>query len=102
MTKPKKSVGRPRIGKTVMRQIAIRLPDEMIADVDRIIEQRFGEGDRTAVIRELVAEALAARKALGPPTPRREKPLTIDREAMKVVEKATGRFSGLMKSLAKR
>lgn len=44
-----------------MTQIAIRFPDEMLEAVDKIVEERFGQADRTGVIRELVAEGLAAR-----------------------------------------
>ena len=39
----------------------IRFPEEMLEEVDRIVEERYGQADRTAVIRELVAEALARR-----------------------------------------
>ena len=59
----KKPVGRPRVGKTIMKQIAIRMPEEMLAAVDAIVAQRYGQADRTGVIRELVAEALHARAA---------------------------------------
>lgn len=45
-----------------MKQIAIRLPIEMLEEVDAIIEDRFGLPDRADVIRELIAEALAARR----------------------------------------
>jgi len=44
-----------------MQQIAIHLPLDILGDVDKIIEARHGEGDRTAVIRELLRVALAAR-----------------------------------------
>ena len=56
-------VGRPRQGKTVMPMISIRIPEDMIAAVDRIVEERFGQADRSAVIRELIAQSLAARSA---------------------------------------
>lgn len=63
MTKTeKRGPGRPPKGTRAMKQIAIRLPDDMLDQVDDIIAERFGLPDRTAVIRELVAEALAARK----------------------------------------
>jgi metal-responsive CopG/Arc/MetJ family transcriptional regulator len=45
-----------------MIQIAIRLPEEMLEAVDEIIAERFGQPDRTAIIRELLAGALASRK----------------------------------------
>lgn len=44
-----------------MQQIAIRLPGEILEAVDAIIAGRHGEADRTAVIRELLREAIAAR-----------------------------------------
>lgn len=44
-----------------MKQIAIRFPEPMLDQVDQIVQQRYGQADRTAVIRELVAEALANR-----------------------------------------
>lgn len=45
-----------------MQQIAIRLPAAIIEDVDAIIGDRHGEGARCSVIRELLREALKARK----------------------------------------
>lgn len=45
-----------------MKQIAIRFPDDMLQQVDDIVAERFGHADRTAVIRELLAKALADRK----------------------------------------
>lgn len=39
----------------------IRFPDDMLEAVDKIIAERFGQPERNAVIRELVADALAAR-----------------------------------------
>ena len=69
MTKAKtRPVGRPRVGKDVMGLIAIRMPEDMLEAVDKIIADRYGQGDRSTVIRELVAEALHARA-----TPRRGK-----------------------------
>lgn len=44
-----------------MTQIAIRLPDDLLAAVDKIIEDRHGQGGRTGVIRELLLDALASR-----------------------------------------
>lgn len=44
-----------------MRQIAIRMPEDMLAAIEAIVEERFGQVDRTAVMRELIAEALAVR-----------------------------------------
>lgn len=45
-----------------MKQIAIRFPEDMLGEVDQIVSERFGQADRTAIIRELVAQALADRK----------------------------------------
>jgi metal-responsive CopG/Arc/MetJ family transcriptional regulator len=62
MTKqPKKPRGRPSLDGEPMQQIAIRLPAAMIRDVDAIVAGR-DEGGRNAVVRELLREALAARK----------------------------------------
>ena len=44
-----------------MKQIAIRLPEDMIKAVDQIVEDRYGQADRSAVFRELVSQALATR-----------------------------------------
>lgn len=46
-----------------MQQIAIRLPRPMLDAIDGLIEGRLDKPDRTAVMRELLAEALAARTA---------------------------------------
>jgi metal-responsive CopG/Arc/MetJ family transcriptional regulator len=44
-----------------MQQIAIRLPIEMLEQIEEIVAERYGQADRTAVIRELIAAQLAAR-----------------------------------------
>ena len=44
-----------------MKQIAIRLPDDILEAVDDIIADRHGQADRTAVIRELLLESIARR-----------------------------------------
>ena len=44
-----------------MKQIAIRLPDDILDAVDDIIDQRHGQADRTAVIRELLLESITRR-----------------------------------------
>ncbi len=63
MKKPKpKPMGRPLVGEKPMKQIAIRFPEDMLEEVDEIVAERFGHADRTAVIRELLAKALAERK----------------------------------------
>ena len=46
-----------------MKQIAVRFPEEMLAEIDAVISGRLDRPDRASVIRELIAEALQARKA---------------------------------------
>ena len=60
-TEPRRT-GRPRLSDLGSTQLNIRFPNDMIDDVDAIIDERFGQGERVTIIRELVAEALAARK----------------------------------------
>jgi metal-responsive CopG/Arc/MetJ family transcriptional regulator len=48
-----------------MPQIAIRLSVELLDEVDAIIEARRGAAGRTAVIRELLSEAIDTRKRKG-------------------------------------
>ena len=60
-TAPKR--GRPSIGERALRSpVALRFPDEMLEAIDEIAASRMDRPDRSAVIRELVAEALMARK----------------------------------------
>jgi metal-responsive CopG/Arc/MetJ family transcriptional regulator len=54
-------MGRPTVGDSAMEQIAIRMPPEMLQEVDAIVQERYGQGGRTMVIRELVAWALETR-----------------------------------------
>lgn len=64
MAKPAKQErqrGRPPVGDTSMHQIALRLPKPMLAAIDTIVSGRFDQPDRSAIIRELLAEALTAR-----------------------------------------
>lgn len=44
-----------------MKQIAIRLPDEIIEALDQIVDERHGMADRTQVLREVLMEGLIAR-----------------------------------------
>ena len=61
MAKPtKRSRGRPA-GET-MKQIAVRFPEAMLDAIDEIVEARIDKPERSAIIRELVADGLAARK----------------------------------------
>lgn len=50
--------GRPPIGDKPMKQITIRMTDELLEAVDVIIDEREGQTDRGAVIRELIARGL--------------------------------------------
>ena len=63
MKKAQTKMGRPPIGGEAMTQIAIRLPQSLLDDVETIVAERYGQTDRTAVIRELLASAMAARKS---------------------------------------
>jgi metal-responsive CopG/Arc/MetJ family transcriptional regulator len=58
---PKRPRGRPALGDDAMQQIAIRLPADLLGEVDAIIAARRARG-RTAVIRELLWEAIGGRK----------------------------------------
>jgi metal-responsive CopG/Arc/MetJ family transcriptional regulator len=60
-SKPKRQRGRPPVGATTMQQIAIRLPKPMLSVIDEIVSGRLDQPERSAIIRELIAEALAAR-----------------------------------------
>jgi metal-responsive CopG/Arc/MetJ family transcriptional regulator len=44
-----------------MHQIAIRLPKPMLAAIDEMIAGRLDQPERSAIIRELLAEAITAR-----------------------------------------
>ena len=57
-----KSPGRPPKGRQTMHQIALRLPVEMLDEIDKMIEGRLDQPEKSAVIRELLAEAITARK----------------------------------------
>ncbi len=58
MKRAQKSRGRPPEGDKAMQQIAIRLPHDMLDRVEKIVEDRYGQADRTAVIREALAAGL--------------------------------------------
>lgn len=45
-----------------MKQIAIRFPESMLAEIDAIIADRMDRPDRSAIIRQMVAEGLEQRK----------------------------------------
>jgi metal-responsive CopG/Arc/MetJ family transcriptional regulator len=58
----KRPRGRPPSDET-MEQIAIRFPKPMLATIDAMLRGRLDRPDRSAIIRELLAEAIAARQA---------------------------------------
>jgi hypothetical protein len=47
------------------RPLALRLPMPVLEQIDQIVESRLDAPDRTAVIRELIVEALTARQKKG-------------------------------------
>jgi predicted DNA-binding protein len=57
---PKRQRGRPPAGDKAMTQIAIRVTDEQIARIDRIIKARKGAPGRNVIIRELIERGLEA------------------------------------------
>lgn len=61
MVKPRQR-GRPPAGDATMQQIALRLPKPMLAAIDDMVAGRLDQPERSAIIRELLAEALDARK----------------------------------------
>ena len=66
IAKPKQRPrGRPPGGDSTMQQIAIRLPKPLLAAVDEMTIGQLDQPDRSAIIRELLAEAVAARKKKG-------------------------------------
>jgi Arc/MetJ-type ribon-helix-helix transcriptional regulator len=59
------SQGRPRTlgGRPpLMPPLPVRFPGPMVQEIDTIVAGRFDQPDRSSVIRELLAEALAARR----------------------------------------
>ena len=50
--------GRPPMGDKPMRQITVRLTDELLESIDVIIDDREGQTDRGSVIRELISRGL--------------------------------------------
>ena len=63
MKKAQKRMGRPPLAGEPMTQIAIRVPASVLEDVQEIVNERYGQTDRTAVIRELLVSAITTRKA---------------------------------------
>ncbi len=54
----KRGRGRPRVTDEPMHQIAIRLPDELLAEIDAMLAGRLDRPDRSSLIRSLLAEAI--------------------------------------------
>ncbi len=57
-----KRMGRPPVSDQGSERITVRFPTDIIAGIDDIVAERFGQAERSAVVRELVAEALQNRK----------------------------------------
>lgn len=67
MVRKKRSAGRPALPATERQGIVpVRFPPDLLSQVDAIVKARLDRPNRSAVVRELVAEALGARtKGLG-------------------------------------
>jgi len=59
---PKKRGRPPASGNKPMTQLAIRLTDQQLKAIDRVIAERRGVPDRTSVIRELITRGLETLK----------------------------------------
>ncbi|HIE69270.1 MAG TPA: ribbon-helix-helix protein, CopG family [Planctomycetes bacterium] len=58
----KRPRGRPSLGKDALPPpITLRLPPAMLQAIDELASSRLDQPDRSALIRELLAEALARR-----------------------------------------
>jgi hypothetical protein len=57
-----KRMGRPTLSPRGSQQISVRFPAEIVDGLDEIVEERHGQAEYAAIIRELVAEALKNRK----------------------------------------
>lgn len=58
----KRKPGRPAGEAPPMVQLAIRIPRPMLEAIDAEVAARFDQPDRTAVIRELLADALKSKR----------------------------------------
>lgn len=64
MTKAKKKgPGRPPAGPTAMKQIALRVPEDIIEAADDVVAERLGESDRSDVLRQFLRLGAAVYKA---------------------------------------
>jgi hypothetical protein len=53
----------PKYGRAMLHSpISLRLPAPVVEQIDAIVASRMDQPDRTAVIRELIVEALMARE----------------------------------------
>ena len=57
----KRGRGRPPVGDEAMKQIALRLPLDLLVAIDNLRRDRLDRPDRTVFIRELLAEAVLSR-----------------------------------------
>jgi len=59
MKKAAKPRGRPpEQGEKAMKQIAVRLPVELLDRAEKIVEDRYGQPDRSDILREALAAGL--------------------------------------------
>ena len=58
MPMQKRPRGRPPVDEP-MQQISIRMPADLLEEIDAIVEARYGQTDRASVIREILAEKFA-------------------------------------------
>lgn len=63
MSNKKPARGRPtKSGKPLLAPVMVRFPKAMIDAIDEVVATRLDQPDRSSVIRELIAEALDARR----------------------------------------
>jgi metal-responsive CopG/Arc/MetJ family transcriptional regulator len=61
--KPRPMGRPPKFGRAMLHSpIALRLPEAVVEQIDAIVADRLDQPDRSAVIRELIVEALTARE----------------------------------------
>jgi len=63
--KDTRSRGRPPLKDVTMEQIAIRLPKALLDEIDDAVAGRLDGKNRSDMIRELLGEAVEARRAKG-------------------------------------
>lgn len=62
--RPRK-VGRPPKTDRAMRQIAVRLPVDMLDEIDAMCAERMDRPDRSVLVRELLAKGITADREAG-------------------------------------